>query len=166
MCKLIFIGVVTKQDRFVQWQTGTTRARKRVILGQAWVNDRRTTSNRARQRDNPGTRAGIKTRENRPKARQGKARQGKARQGKARQGKARQGKARQGKARQGKARQGKARQGKARQGKARQGKARQGKARQGLSGPCRVAIARMYAIQYSAEGKRKSMVYVGCVMHD
>ncbi len=91
MCKLIFIGVVTKQDRFVQWQTGTTRARQRVILGQAWVDDRRTTSNRARQRDNPGTRAGIKTRENRPKARQGKARQGKARQGKARQGKARQG---------------------------------------------------------------------------
>ncbi len=151
MCKLIFIGLVTKQDRFVQWQTGTTWARQRVILGQAWVDDRRTTSNRARQRDNPGTRAGIKTRENRPKARQGKARQGKARQGKARQGKARQGKARQGKAR---------------QGKARQGKARQGKARQELSGPCRVAIARMYAIQYSAEGKRKSMVYVGCVMHD
>ncbi len=75
-------------------------ARQRIILGQAWVCDLRTISNRARQRENPGTRAGIKTLEG--KARQGKARQGKARQGKARQGKARQGKARQGKARQGK----------------------------------------------------------------
>ncbi len=89
-------------------------ARQRVILEQASVCDLRTISNRARQRDNPGTQGGIKILEHR----QGKARQGKARQGKARQGKARQGKARQGKARQGKARQGKARQGKARQGKA------------------------------------------------
>ncbi len=38
------------------------RARHRVILGQAWVDDRRTISNRARQRDNPGTRAIIQTR--------------------------------------------------------------------------------------------------------
>ncbi len=32
-------------------------------------------------------------------------------------------------------------------------------------GLCRVAIAWTYAIQYSAEGKRKSMVYVGCVIN-
>ncbi len=31
-------------------------------------------------------------------------------------------------------------------------------------GLCRVAIARTYALQYSAERKRKSMVYVGCVI--
>ncbi len=46
--------VVTKQARFIQWQTGTTQARQRVILGQACVDDRRTTSNRVRQRVNPG----------------------------------------------------------------------------------------------------------------
>ncbi len=34
---------------------------------------------------------------------------------------------------------------------------------QQFRGLCRVAIARIYAIQYSAEGKRKSMVYIGCV---
>ncbi len=56
---------------------------------------------------------------------------------------------------------GKNRQGKARQGKARQGKARQGKARQGqFRGLCRVAIARTYAIQYSAMTERKSKVYI------
>ncbi len=33
-----------------------------------------------------------------------------------------------------------------------------------LSGLRRVAFARIYAIQYSAERKGKSMVYVGCVI--
>ncbi len=33
-----------------------------------------------------------------------------------------------------------------------------------LRGLRRVVIARIYAIQYSAERKRKSMVYVGCVI--
>ncbi len=50
----LYKGVVTKQARFIQWQTGTTRARQREILGQAWVDDRQTISNRARQRVNPG----------------------------------------------------------------------------------------------------------------
>ncbi len=68
----------------------------RVILGQAWVFDRRTISNRARQRDNPGTQAIVQAR--RKQSPNGKAkgliqetrariktlenRQGKARQGK------------------------------------------------------------------------------------
>ncbi len=51
-----------KQARFMQWQTGTTQARQRVILGQAWVFDRQTISNRARQRDNPGTQAIVQAR--------------------------------------------------------------------------------------------------------
>ncbi len=48
--------------RVGQWQTGITQTRQRVILGQAWVDDRQTISNRARQRDNPGTQAIIQTR--------------------------------------------------------------------------------------------------------
>ncbi len=51
-----------KQARFMQWQTGTTQARQRVILGQAWVFDRRTISNRVKQRDNPGTQAIVQVR--------------------------------------------------------------------------------------------------------
>ncbi len=65
-------------------------ARQRQILGQAWVDDRRTISNRARQRVKGNT--GIKQKAGKARqARQGKARQQgkKARQGK--QGKARQG---------------------------------------------------------------------------
>ncbi len=34
---------------------------RRVVLGQAWVDDQQTTSTRARQRDNPGIRAVIQT---------------------------------------------------------------------------------------------------------
>ncbi len=60
--KALFKGEVTKQARFMQWQTGTSQARQRLILGQAWVDDRRTISNRARQRDNPGTRAIVQER--------------------------------------------------------------------------------------------------------
>ncbi len=52
-------GRVNKQ------QTGMAGARHRVILGQAWVDDRRTISKRARQRDNPGTQAIIQTGANR-----------------------------------------------------------------------------------------------------
>ncbi len=37
-------------------------ARQRVFLGQAWVFDRRTISNRARQRDNPGKQAVVQER--------------------------------------------------------------------------------------------------------
>ncbi len=48
--------------RVGQWQTGITQTRQRVILGQAWVDDRRTISNRARQRDNPGTQAIVRER--------------------------------------------------------------------------------------------------------
>ncbi len=48
--------------RVGQWQTGITQTRQRVILGQAWVDDRRTISNRARQRDNPGTQAIVQMR--------------------------------------------------------------------------------------------------------
>ncbi len=48
-------GRVNKQ------QTGMAGARHRVILRQAWVDDRRTISKRARQRDNPGTQAIIRT---------------------------------------------------------------------------------------------------------
>ncbi len=61
----LFKGVVTKQARFIQWQTGTTQARQRVILGQAWVDDRWTISNRGRQRVNPGNTGRYQTRENR-----------------------------------------------------------------------------------------------------
>ncbi len=39
--RLLFRDVVIQQARFRQWQTGTTQARQRVILGQAWVFDRR-----------------------------------------------------------------------------------------------------------------------------
>ncbi len=45
---------------------------------------------------------------------------------------------------------------------------RTGKARQdynNIEGSVRVASLGTYAIQYSAEGKRKSMVYVGCVIN-
>ncbi len=48
--------------RVGQWQTGITQTSQRVILGQAWVDDRRTISNRARQSDNPGTQAIIQMR--------------------------------------------------------------------------------------------------------
>ncbi len=41
---LLFRDVVMKQARFRQWQTGTTQARQRVILGQAWVFNQRTES--------------------------------------------------------------------------------------------------------------------------
>ncbi len=37
-------------------------ARQRVFLGQAWVFDRRTISNRARQSDNPGKEAVVQER--------------------------------------------------------------------------------------------------------
>ncbi len=59
---LYFRDVVKKQARFMQRQTGTIQARQRVILGQVWVDDRRTISKRARQRDNPGTQAIVQTR--------------------------------------------------------------------------------------------------------
>ncbi len=98
----LFKGVVIKQARFIQWPTGTTQARQRVILGQAWVDDRRTISNRARQRVNPGNTGRYQNTGE--------------------------------------------------------------QARQDLEGLRRVAIARIYAIQYSAERKRKSMVYVECVI--
>ncbi len=124
-----------KRAWVTHWQTGMYKARQREILGQAWVDDRRTISNRARQRVNPGNTGRNQNMGDRP----GQARQGQARQGKARQGKARQGS-------------------KARQGKARQGKARQEQFR----GLCRVAIARTYAIQYSAMTERKSKVYIEC----
>ncbi len=60
-----------KRAWVTHWQTGMYMARQREILGQAWVDDQRTISNRARQRVMQETRTGIKTRENR----QGKARQ-------------------------------------------------------------------------------------------
>ncbi len=42
--------------RVGQWQTGITQTRQIVILGQAWVDNRRTISNRGKaKRDNPGT---------------------------------------------------------------------------------------------------------------
>ncbi len=37
-------------------------ARQRIFLGQAWVFDLRTISNRARQRDNPGKQAVVQER--------------------------------------------------------------------------------------------------------
>ncbi len=43
-----------KRAWVTHWQTGMYKARQREILGQAWVDDRRTISNRARQRVNPG----------------------------------------------------------------------------------------------------------------
>ncbi len=48
--------------RVNQQQTGMARARHRVILGKAWVDDQRTISNRVRQRDNPGKRAEVQER--------------------------------------------------------------------------------------------------------
>ncbi len=45
--------------RVGQWQTGITQTRQRVILGQAWVDDRRTISKGLDRRGNPGTRAII-----------------------------------------------------------------------------------------------------------
>ncbi len=96
ICKALLGGVVGNEHgshigkQVCIWQD-------KEILGQAWVDDRRAISNRARQRVNPGNTGRYQN--TGEQARQGKARQGKARQGKARQGKARQGKARQGKAR-------------------------------------------------------------------
>ncbi len=61
-CKLLFINIVKSQ-------AGSNNSKRiwhgqdtRVILGQAWVFDRRTISNRARQRDNPDTQAIIQER--------------------------------------------------------------------------------------------------------
>ncbi len=62
ICKALFKGEVINQARFMQWQTGTSQARQRVLLEQAWVDDQQTISNRARQRDNPGTRAIVQER--------------------------------------------------------------------------------------------------------
>ncbi len=87
--------------------SGTTRARQRVILGKAWVDDRRSISNRARHKVNPGNTGRYQNTRKQPRQDYNNFR-----------------------------------------------------------GLCTVAIARTYAIQYSAEGKRKSMVYVGCVMWD
>ncbi len=57
----LFKGVVTKQARFIQWQTGTTQAKQRVILGQAWITTigEQYPTGQGRQTDNPGTRAVV-----------------------------------------------------------------------------------------------------------
>ncbi len=68
----IFRDAVTKQARCMQWQTGRTQTRRRVILGQAWVDDRRTISNGARQRDNTGTQPIVQARYKQSPERQGK----------------------------------------------------------------------------------------------
>ncbi len=62
MCKALLYKGMVKTGRVKQRQAGVAWARHRVILGQAWVDDRRTISNKARQRDNPGTRAIIQAR--------------------------------------------------------------------------------------------------------
>ncbi len=57
MCKFLFINIVNTQAGSNNGKQIWHGQDTRVILGQAWVDDRRTISNRARQRDNPGTQA-------------------------------------------------------------------------------------------------------------
>ncbi len=49
--------------RVGQWQTGITQTRQRIVLRQAWVDDRRTISRGLGRENNPGARAGIRTQE-------------------------------------------------------------------------------------------------------
>ncbi len=54
ICKALLGRHGWKRAWVTHWQTSMYKARQREILGQVWVDNRRTISNRARQRVNPG----------------------------------------------------------------------------------------------------------------